>query len=106
TDSRGNLWLFGGLGVDSAGTSGFLSDLWEYSISSGDWIWVHGPIMANVNGTYGTKGAAAAANTPGARAEPFRWYDASGHLWLFGGFEGIVNASRVEMNDLWEYPTQ
>lgn len=105
TDSRGNLWLFGGYGVDSRGNTGYLNDLWEYSISSGQWIWARGSFTAGADGVYGVKGAAAAANTPGARAVPFRWYDASGHLWLFGGY-GAVNASRVEMNDLWEYPTQ
>jgi hypothetical protein len=29
-DSSGNLWLFGGYGYDSAGTSGNLNNLWEY----------------------------------------------------------------------------
>jgi hypothetical protein len=29
-DSTGNLWLFGGSGVDSAGNNGDLNDLWEY----------------------------------------------------------------------------
>ncbi|MHB8453912.1 MAG: kelch repeat-containing protein [Acidiferrobacterales bacterium] len=30
TDAKGNIWLFGGYGVDSAGTTGNLNDLWEY----------------------------------------------------------------------------
>ena len=29
-DSSGDLWLFGGFGYGSAGTIGFLNDLWEY----------------------------------------------------------------------------
>jgi N-acetylneuraminic acid mutarotase len=29
-DASGNLWLFGGLGGDSAGNLGDLNDLWEY----------------------------------------------------------------------------
>jgi len=29
-DSSGNLWLFGGNGLDSAGKLGYLNDLWEY----------------------------------------------------------------------------
>jgi hypothetical protein len=29
-DAEGNLWLFGGNGIDSAGNDGFLNDLWEY----------------------------------------------------------------------------
>jgi N-acetylneuraminic acid mutarotase len=31
TDNRGNLWLFGGLGVDANSSTGRLNDLWEYS---------------------------------------------------------------------------
>jgi N-acetylneuraminic acid mutarotase len=30
TDASGNLWLFGGIGVDSIGANGSLGDLWEY----------------------------------------------------------------------------
>ncbi|MGA8440446.1 MAG: hypothetical protein WB762_01665 [Candidatus Sulfotelmatobacter sp.] len=30
TDASGNLWLFAGAGVDSAGTSDDLNDLWKY----------------------------------------------------------------------------
>ena len=29
-DNYGNFWLFGGLGIDSAGNYGYLNDLWEY----------------------------------------------------------------------------
>ena len=29
TDSSGNFWLFGGLGVDSKGNAGYLNDLWR-----------------------------------------------------------------------------
>jgi hypothetical protein len=37
TDKVGNLWLFGGEGNDSAGTSGFLNDLWMFDIASNQW---------------------------------------------------------------------
>lgn len=30
-DSSGNFWLFGGYGSDSAGSSGWLNDLWKYT---------------------------------------------------------------------------
>jgi hypothetical protein len=32
TDNGGNLWLFGGSGLDSAGKTGNLNDLWEYKL--------------------------------------------------------------------------
>lgn len=31
TDAHGNLWLYGGNGVDSLGTAGYLNDSWEYN---------------------------------------------------------------------------
>ena len=34
TDAAGNVWLFGGEGYDSAGTLGYLNDLWKYSASA------------------------------------------------------------------------
>ena len=34
TDTTGNLWLFGGGGVDSVGNSGSLNDLWKYQPSA------------------------------------------------------------------------
>jgi hypothetical protein len=61
----------------------------------------------NAQGVYGTQGAAAVANMPGARGEPISWVGAAGTLWLFGGFlQPGSNATRVEMNDLGKYATQ
>ena len=50
----GNLWLFGGEGLDSAGTpNGILNDLWVYKISTNQWTWVAGSATANQTGEYG-----------------------------------------------------
>src|SRR5579872_1097861 len=86
TDSAGNVWLFGGQGVDSAGNIGLLSDLWKYNIVSGQWTWVAGPNLGNTNGVYGTQGTAAATNAPGGRQAGVLWTDTTGNVWLFGGF--------------------
>ena len=42
TDQNGNLWLFGGNGMDSVGTGGYLNDLWEFTPSTGQWTWMAG----------------------------------------------------------------
>jgi N-acetylneuraminic acid mutarotase len=96
--------LFGGYGYDSAGTQGFLNDLWRYSPGTGQWTWVSGNATANVVGVYGTQGTAAAGNAPGARAQPVSWIDAAGNLWLFGG-EGFDSTGAPDsyLNDLWKY---
>jgi N-acetylneuraminic acid mutarotase len=100
-DSAGNFWLFGGDGYDSAGNSGFLSDLWKYS--NGQWTWVSGPTLAAKAGSYGTLGTAALGNIPGARDGSANWLDGSGNLWLFGGIGYDANGNSGYLSDMWEY---
>jgi hypothetical protein len=99
-DSSGNLWLFGGVGFDSAGTDGELNDLWEYNHTNPlrEWTWISGSETANAVGVYGTQGIAAASNVPGARQNAVSWIDSSGNLWLFGGSFPSGGG-----NDLWEF---
>ncbi len=103
TDSSGNLWLFGGIGYASSGGVGSLNDLWQYNPTSGQWVWISGGSVNNQNGVYGTEGTAAAGNVPGARYAGVPWIDASGNLWMFGGY-GYDSAGTVgKLSDLWEY---
>ncbi len=102
TDSAGNLWLFGGYGYDSTGALGNLSDLWEYSPSTGEWTWDSGLPVRNASGIYGTQGTASASNLPGARQGASSWTDSSGNLWLFGG-AGYGSTGTGYLNDLWHY---
>jgi N-acetylneuraminic acid mutarotase len=103
TDSSGNFWLFGGVGYDSAGASGYLNDLWHYSPSTGLWTWVSGGNGDNASGVYGTQGAAAASNVPGSRQAASSWTDASGNLWLFGGYGYNSTGALGSLNDLWRF---
>jgi N-acetylneuraminic acid mutarotase len=102
-DSSGNLWLFGGLGYDSAGTFGDLNDLWKYTPSTGLWTWMGGSNTANKSGVYGTEGTAASGNIPGSRYGASSWTDSSGNFWFFGA-NGYDSAGNVgNLNDLWKY---
>lgn len=103
TDSSGNFWLFGGLGYSNTGTSGYLSDLWEYSPSTGEWTWVKGPSGQNTSGLYGVLGSAADANSPGGRYAATTWTDSSGNLWLFGGYGYDRYGTLGRLNDLWRF---
>jgi gliding motility-associated-like protein len=94
-ESAGKLYLFGG----SNGQS--FNDLWEYEIGTGLWRWIKGNNATNQAGTYGTRGTAAAANTPGARYGSESW-ESGGKLFLFGGFGRSVSNTGT-LNDLWEY---
>lgn len=100
TDKAGAFWLFGGIGYDSAGSLGYLSDLWKYS--AGQWAWMSGSNLVNQPGNYGTRGTAAAGNAPGPRVSAAGWVDAAGDLWLFGGSSGLSGPFSA-MNDMWKY---
>src|SRR5665213_2231910 len=109
TDASGHLWLFGGFGIDSAGTGGYLNDLWEFNPTTSAWTWITGSTaVTHPNGqagVYGTLGTAASTNTPGARMRALSWTDSHGNLWLFGGY-GVDSADAVgELNDLWMFNT-
>jgi N-acetylneuraminic acid mutarotase len=108
SDSSGNYWLFGGTGVDSNGSWGYLNDLWEFNAATKEWTWVSGANLVGTNGgvpgVYGTLGVPAAGNTPGSRYSAVSWTDSSGNLWLFGGLGFVPTGGEGEpLNDLWEF---
>ena len=104
TDSSGNLWLFGGNGIDGVGTRGNLNDLWKYSPTNNQWTWMSGSIGRNSYSVYGKLGTSSPNSIPGAREHriPLSWADNRGNLWMFGGF-GYGANTRGELNDLWKY---
>lgn len=102
-DASGELWLFGGLGRDSTGLSGYLNDLWKYNQVSRTWTWMRGATTPYSQGVYGDQGTSAAANVPAARYDAVSWADGSGFLWLFGGFGSIDARGAGLSNDLWRY---
>jgi N-acetylneuraminic acid mutarotase len=95
-DAAGNFWLFGGYG-----SGGHRSDLWKFDGTT--WTWVAGPAAAEQSGVYGTQGVAAAANAPGGRSVPRGYRDASGNLWLFGGYGRDSAGTLGVLNDLWKF---
>jgi hypothetical protein len=103
TDAKGNLWLFGGYGYDSAGTLGTLNDLWNYNVTAGQWTWMAGSKVVGQQGTYGTQGIPAASNIPGSRGGAVGWVDAAGNFWLFGGLGYDSLGAYAQLNDLWKY---
>jgi hypothetical protein len=100
-DASGNVWLFGGAGLDFAGNSGNLNDLWEHS--AGQWKWVDGSNTINATGSSGILGIAATANVPGGNYAPVSWIDAAGDLWLFGGARVDSVGNVGVLNNLWRY---
>jgi len=95
TDHNGNLWLFGGFGIDVNGNEGNLDDLWEFNPAINEWAWMGGSntvivvpvgtVLPDIAGVYGTLGVPAPGNMPGSRTGSAIWTDTSGNLWLYGG---------------------
>ena len=100
-DESGDVWLFGGRGIDAAGNEGALNDLWLYDQTANTWTWVKGPSVRNQGGVYGTQGVPGSLNKPGARHAASSWIDRLGGLWLFGG-EGLDSVpDGGSLSDLW-----
>jgi len=92
TDGNGNFWLFSG---------NCFNDLWMYSPSTAQWMWVAGADTGNQPGVYGTQGVASSTNTPGSRCAATSWADANGKFWLFGGSGVDSTGASGLLNDLW-----
>jgi N-acetylneuraminic acid mutarotase len=103
TDSSGNFWLFGGLGIDSVGTNGNLDDLWMFNPGTGLWTFEKGSALANSVGVYGTLLSGATGNIPGSRFGAVGWIGASNSLWLFGGQGSDASGAISYLNDMWKY---
>ncbi len=121
SDASGNVWMFGGSGIDPAlGAAFYFNDLWRFDASTGLWAWMSGDdndlnvsciVNPNSNlgvdcgppGVYGQLGTAAPGNKPGGRRGPSTWIDKSGNLWLFGGFGFDAAGSVRQLNDFWEF---
>ncbi|HXX14132.1 MAG TPA: hypothetical protein VEJ47_04455 [Candidatus Eremiobacteraceae bacterium] len=125
-DNKGNLWLFGGLGLDSVGTQNpgaigslppgsapegaLLNDLWEYNITTQQWTWMSGggaTGLADQIGIYGTQQVPSNAVFPGSRWGASGWNDSNGNIWFFGGwgYASSLAQSTGFLNDIWEYHT-
>jgi hypothetical protein len=115
TDAGGNLWLYGGWGLDSTGTNGngALNDLWVYTPNStvgqpGTWAWIKGSNTGAANGIYGDELRPYKTYeiwTPGGRSNAMHWVDLNGQLWLFGGvgYDSTSTTGNGYLNDMWRY---
>jgi hypothetical protein len=107
-DASGDLWLFGGWGLDSGSGYGALNDMWKFDPTlgvNGEWTWMGGSktLSSGESGVYGMLGSAASTNIPGGRTNAVTWTDSNGHFWLFGGSGVDSTGTGGELNDLWMF---
>lgn len=117
TDSKGNLWLFGGLYLaDQASVNAYwsyLDDLWEFDTTVKEWAWMGGSstlpicspdaVSCEQGGVYGRRGVPNASNLPGGRHYAASWTDKEGNIWIFGGVGADSTGLLGELNDLWKF---
>ena len=111
TDQNGNLWLFGGMGTDSAGNFSILNDLWEFNPITQEWAWITGSKVIHCASkscgepaSYGSLGVPGTRNSPGGRAGATASTDSDGNFWLFGGWGNDRSISNNGyLNDLWVF---
>jgi hypothetical protein len=92
------MWVMGGTKLHDANE---LNDLWRFDGTT--WTWIRGSNTADPVGTYGTLGAAAATNNPGGRDSSNTCSDASGNLWVYGGWGFGAAGGSGNLGDLWRY---
>lgn len=98
TSPSGDLYLYSG-GRDYYPAD----DLWKYDRLQDKWTWISGdstPYSPRV----GMLNISSATNTPGVRARSACWTNASGTVWLFGGYSYQDDPSNQGVfNDMWRY---
>ena len=108
TDSSGNQWLFGGIGINSSGTVVVLNDLWELQTATSttttpNWVWINGSYNGNVAGYYGSLTVLSSSNMPGSRSAAATWTDSSNNFWMFGGSGYDASGVTGRLGDMWKY---
>jgi len=102
TDNSGNLWLFGGGGVETSFAD--FNDLWKFDGTN--WAWMNGSNTANQLSVFGAAGVADPTYFPSARQYSATWADSAGNLWLFGGYVRTnASGNTAPSSDLWKYNT-
>ena len=108
SDMEGNLWMFGGDGIDSSQASlsvfshsKLLSDVWYYNLETGMWAWKGGEKSGDQKGKFGKKGQSSDDNLPGSRCESVSWM-MENYLYLFGGVGHDAYGKDGYLNDIWQ----
>lgn len=95
----GKLFLFGGIGIDKDGDTGYLNNLWSWDGST--WTWLSGDAEVHTSGTLGVKGQISPLAIPRSRYRSSSIIDEKGNFWLYGGHGQFSPNTSGEIDELW-----
>ncbi|XP_074655365.1 uncharacterized protein LOC141908953 [Tubulanus polymorphus] len=106
-DLNGDLWLFGGEGIDYLMPNFYrgdkeLSDLWKYDVNREVWVWMGGLTKGEGRATYGNIHTPSLDNLPGPRLNAATWVR-NDTFYLFGGDGHDATGEEGQLNDVWVF---
>ena len=105
-DASGDLWLFGGAGVDTHPVSTsihskVLSDVWRFRVKTKTWAFIGGSSEGGKAGIYKTLGEETYEGLPGDRTEMMVFPSGTTKIYIFGGVGHDARQIDGYLNDLW-----
>ncbi|NLD62161.1 hypothetical protein GX645_06880 [Candidatus Sumerlaeota bacterium] len=99
-----SLWLFGGSGFGKEPkVKGWLNDVWNYDVTSGNWTWYNGDDGIDYSSYAGGSGEYGADFTPGGRGSVAFCKDNNGLMRIFGGYGVDARMRNVSLSDQWAF---
>jgi N-acetylneuraminic acid mutarotase len=102
SDNEGNLWMFGGKGLDEFASDVLTADLRKFNFDTQSWDLISGTETVNANGIYGNINESNVNYHPGARSASNGWI-ANDSIFIFGGEGYDKNGELGFLGDLWLY---
>lgn len=101
-DKSGNLWLYGGEGVDFRGGHDYFNDIWKFNTNSLQWTWMGGSHFASspLTGKL-LHGDPADGYFAPSTYDSHAWTNADGNFWMFGGAQ--PGSPDSVNNDTWTF---
>ncbi|HEY1056627.1 MAG TPA: kelch repeat-containing protein [Emticicia sp.] len=97
-DKQGNVYIFGGLGIDNNLNVGTFADLWQFNAKNLVWKNLSGSRDIEKFNKDTKKKLAVTATTPSPRQSAATWTDKQGNLYMFGGNTGMLDEY---LSDFW-----
>lgn len=99
-DKKGNIYMFGGEGIEETGEVGVFNELWSFNLITQSWELKKGNRKVNQKVERYAKSIESINTQPEGRKGASTWVDKNGDLWMFGG-RGFDNVSNYDQ--MWHF---